>query len=50
MDNFTYQNPTKLIFGKDQLSELKNEISNMAIKSYLFMVGGALKRTACMTK
>jgi alcohol dehydrogenase YqhD (iron-dependent ADH family) len=26
MDNFTYWNPTKLIFGKDQLEQLKTEV------------------------
>ena len=29
MQNFTFWNPTKLIFGKGQLNQLKNEIPQL---------------------
>lgn len=44
MDNFTFWNPTKLIFGKDQLKELKNEIPQYGKKVLLVYGGGSIKR------
>ena len=29
MENFTFWNPTKLIFGKGQLEQLKTEITSL---------------------
>ena len=49
MENFTYQNPTKLIFGKGQLEQLKTEVHPMAIKYYLFTVVEVLNEMDCMT-
>ena len=50
MENFTYQNPTKLIFGKDQLSELKNEISQYGNKVLLVYGGGSIKKNGLYDK
>ena len=44
MDNFTYHNPTKLIFGKDQLEQLKNEIPPYGNQVLLVYGGGSIKR------
>lgn len=44
MDNFTYFNPTKLIFGKDQLTQLKNEMPQYGNKVLLVYGGGSIKR------
>lgn len=44
MDNFTFWNPTKLIFGKDQLQELKNEIPQYGKKVLVVYGGGSIKR------
>lgn len=44
MDNFTFYNPTKLIFGKYQLTELKNEVPQYGNKVLLVYGGGSIKR------
>ncbi|THE10005.1 iron-containing alcohol dehydrogenase [Bacillus timonensis] len=44
MENFTYYNPTKLIFGKGQVQELKNEIPQYGKKVLLVYGGGSIKR------
>ncbi|RFB15137.1 iron-containing alcohol dehydrogenase [Bacillus sp. HNG] len=44
MENFTYYNPTKLIFGKGQIQELKNEIPQYGKKVLLVYGGGSIKR------
>ncbi len=44
MENFTYQNPTKLIFGKGQLEQLKNEVPSYGNKVLLVYGGGSIKR------
>jgi alcohol dehydrogenase len=44
MDNFTFYNPTKLIFGKGQLQELKNEVPQYGKKVLLVYGGGSIKR------
>ncbi|MEH7237277.1 iron-containing alcohol dehydrogenase [Bacillus sp. JJ1562] len=44
MENFTYYNPTKLIFGKGQLQELKNEVPQYGKKVLLVYGGGSIKR------
>ncbi|WP_010676378.1 iron-containing alcohol dehydrogenase [Bacillus timonensis] len=44
MENFTYFNPTKLIFGKGQVQELKNEIPQYGKKVLLVYGGGSIKR------
>ncbi|WP_099361769.1 iron-containing alcohol dehydrogenase [Fredinandcohnia onubensis] len=44
MENFTYYNPTKLIFGKGQVQELKTEIPQYGKKVLLIYGGGSIKR------
>ncbi|MBS8266036.1 iron-containing alcohol dehydrogenase [Mesobacillus boroniphilus] len=44
MDNFTFYNPTKLIFGKGQLEQLKNEVPQYGKKVLLVYGGGSIKR------
>jgi alcohol dehydrogenase YqhD (iron-dependent ADH family) len=44
MESFIYQNPTKLIFGRGQLSTLPNEIKPYGIKVLLVYGGGSIKR------
>jgi len=43
MNNFDFQNPTKIIFGKDQISNLTNEIPKGA-KVLLLYGGGSIKK------
>lgn len=45
MQNFTYYNPTKLIFGKGQLEQLASEISPFGKKVLLVYGGGSIKRS-----
>jgi alcohol dehydrogenase len=44
MENFTYWNPTKLIFGSNQLEQLKTEIPQYGKKVLLVYGGGSIKR------
>ncbi|SDM90670.1 iron-containing alcohol dehydrogenase [Sediminibacillus halophilus] len=44
MDNFTYYNPTKLIFGKGQLEKLKEEVPQYGKKVLMVYGGGSIKR------
>ncbi|WP_246945790.1 iron-containing alcohol dehydrogenase [Bacillus pinisoli] len=44
MEQFTFHNPTKLIFGKDTLSQLKKEIPTYGKKVLLVYGGGSIKR------
>lgn len=44
MQNFTFWNPTKLIFGKGQVEALKTEIPKYAKKILLVYGGGSIKR------
>ncbi len=43
MNNFEFQNPTKLIFGKDQISKLKESI-DIKSKVLLTFGGGSIKK------
>lgn len=45
MKNFTYYNPTKLIFGKGQLEQLKQEIPQYGKKVLLVYGGGSIKKS-----
>ncbi|MCM3588442.1 iron-containing alcohol dehydrogenase [Mesobacillus maritimus] len=45
MDNFTFLNPTKLVFGKGQLDQLTKEISRYGKKVLLVYGGGSIKRS-----
>ncbi|MBY0096920.1 iron-containing alcohol dehydrogenase [Mesobacillus maritimus] len=44
MDNFTFWNPTKLIFGKGQLEQLKTEVPKYGKKVLVVYGGGSIKR------
>ncbi|MFS1517457.1 iron-containing alcohol dehydrogenase [Bacillus sp. SCS-151] len=50
MNNFTFFNPTKLIFGKDQLEQLKTEIPQYGKKVLLVYGGGSIKRNGIYEK
>lgn len=43
MDNFIFHNPTKLIFGKNQITLLADEIKNFGKKVLLVYGGGSIK-------
>ncbi|WP_332238593.1 iron-containing alcohol dehydrogenase [Sporolactobacillus sp. KGMB 08714] len=45
MDHFVYYNPTKLIFGRGQLEQLKTEIPKYGKRVLLVYGGGSIKRT-----
>jgi alcohol dehydrogenase len=45
VQNFVFQNPTKLIFGKDQLVSLKSEVPKYGNKVLLVYGGGSIKRS-----
>lgn len=45
MDRFQFHNPTKLIFGKDQLATLKEEVPRYGKKILLVYGGGSIKRS-----
>jgi alcohol dehydrogenase len=44
MDNFTFQNPTKLIFGQGQLEALQEELVNYGDNILVVYGGGSIKR------
>jgi alcohol dehydrogenase YqhD (iron-dependent ADH family) len=44
MQNFTYWNPTRLIFGKNQMEQLKTEIPQYGNNVLLVYGGGSIKR------
>ncbi|QDP39052.1 iron-containing alcohol dehydrogenase [Radiobacillus deserti] len=44
MQNFTYYNPTKLIFGEGQVEQLKHEVPQYGKKVLLVYGGGSIKR------
>ncbi|MCA1032727.1 iron-containing alcohol dehydrogenase [Bacillus timonensis] len=50
MQNFTYHNPTKLIFGKGQLEQLKHEIPQYGKKVLVVYGGGSIKRNGIYDK
>lgn len=45
MNNFTFQNPTKIIFGEGSLSKLGAEVAAHADKALIVYGGGSVKRT-----
>ncbi len=49
MNNFTYHNPTKAVFGKDQLQELDNLVPKDA-KVLITYGGGSAKRTGVLDR
>lgn len=50
MENFTYKNPTKVIFGKGQLESLKTEIPAYGNKVLLVYGGGSIKKNGLYEK
>ncbi|KUP05328.1 butanol dehydrogenase [Bacillus coahuilensis p1.1.43] len=50
MEQFTFYNPTKLIFGKDQLEQLQNEIPQYGNKVLVVYGGGSIKRNGLYDK
>ena len=44
LGNFTFHNPTKLIFGEDSLTKLREELKNYGPKVMLVYGGGSIKR------
>ncbi|MGG3926826.1 iron-containing alcohol dehydrogenase [Metabacillus fastidiosus] len=50
MDNFTYFNPTKLVFGKDQVAQLKSEVPIYGQKVLLVYGGGSIKQNGLYDK
>ncbi|RAP23248.1 hypothetical protein C2W59_02828 [Bacillus pumilus] len=44
MENFIYYNPTKLMFGKGQLDELKSELARYGKRVLLVYGGGSIKK------
>ncbi|TCP63538.1 iron-containing alcohol dehydrogenase [Baia soyae] len=50
MESYVAYNPTKCIFGKDRLSELKNEIPQYGKRVLLVYGGGSIKRSGLYDK
>lgn len=50
MDAFTFHNPTKLIFGKGQLSALKEEVPQFGKRVLVTYGGGSIKRNGLYDK
>jgi alcohol dehydrogenase YqhD (iron-dependent ADH family) len=44
MNEYTYYNPTRLVFGKNQISALKDELSRYGNKVLVVYGGGSIKR------
>ncbi|CAM3201586.1 iron-containing alcohol dehydrogenase [Filibacter tadaridae] len=44
MNDFVFQNPVKLIFGKEQLQKLPTELANYGTKVLVVYGGGSIKR------
>ncbi|MDR0926875.1 MAG: iron-containing alcohol dehydrogenase [Ignavibacteria bacterium] len=40
MENFTFYNPTKILFGRNTISQIGNEIKASGVKSVLLLAGG----------
>ncbi|MDI6646301.1 iron-containing alcohol dehydrogenase [Bacillus altitudinis] len=50
MENFIYYNPTKLMFGKGQLDELKSELARYGKRVLLVYGGGSIKKNGLYDK
>ena len=51
MENFVFENPTKLIFGKDTIPKIGEEIKNAGVKKVLFLAGrGSIKKNRVYQK
>ena len=49
MEDFIFYNPTKILFGREQLNNLAKEIKSMVQKFYLLMVEEVSRKTESMT-
>lgn len=45
MNNFSFHNPTKLLFGKDQITNLDKEISKYGKRVLIVLGGGSVKKS-----
>lgn len=50
MNNFTFHNPTKIIFGEGSLSQLGQEAANYSNKALIVYGGGSVKRSGLYDK
>ncbi len=50
MLNFSYYNPTRIIFGKDSISKVGNEVSHHTSKVLLHYGGGSIKKNGVYKK
>ncbi|WP_018662788.1 iron-containing alcohol dehydrogenase [Heyndrickxia acidiproducens] len=50
MNSFTFHNPTELIFGKGQLSQLEKKIDQLGKRILLVYGGGSIKRSGLYDK
>ena len=50
MNDFVFQNTTKIYFGKDQLAHLGEEAAALGKKVLLVYGGGSIKRSGSMTR
>ncbi len=50
MKNFVFQNPTRVIFGKDEISKLGEEVAKASKKVLLVYGGGSVKRNGVYRK
>jgi len=48
--DFTFYNPTKIIFGRDSLNQLENELKNFGDKILLTYGGGSIKKNGIYDK
>jgi alcohol dehydrogenase len=48
MENFVFQNPTKIIFGKGSETKVGEEIARYGKKFYFIMVAGVSKKLDSM--
>lgn len=49
MNNFTFHNPTRLLFGKGMIEKLSTAIP-MVHRIMITFGGGSVKQTVCTTK
>ena len=49
IQNFTFQNPTKILFGKKRIEEIDNEIPKDA-KVLILYGGGSVKKMELLTE
>lgn len=50
MENFAFHNPTKILFGKDQIVNLSKEVKKYGEKVLLVIGGGSVKRSGLFDK